>query len=244
MKHTLIRTTPKMDDGLLVDRRATLRWMAAAMATIPLAACGESQGGLTWAEPRPLTGPGYGRDPDMLEPSYPWPLTLTRNELLTVTALVDLIMPADGENPAASAVGVPGFIDEWVSAPYPSQQADRALILPGLAWLDEQAMAGSGRRFGHTDEAGRAAVADRIAWKDRVEPGLEKPAAFFARMRALTMGAYYTSEHGWKEIGYLGNRPASGDYAGPPSEAIEHLKGVLAGMGLAYNPNFDPVRQG
>src|SRR5690606_36098756 len=69
MKHTLINRAPNAGEpngeGVMIDRRATLRWMSAAMATVPLAACGESPSGLGWAEPKPLTGPGYGRDPNM-----------------------------------------------------------------------------------------------------------------------------------------------------------------------------------
>jgi hypothetical protein len=227
-RHTLIRTVPANP-----DRRTTLKWLAAVMAAAPLAACGESSpAGLAWPAPQPITGPGYGRDPDMLEPSYPWPLTLTRDELMAATALVDLILPADGALSSASAAGVPAFIDEWVSAPYADQQKDRALILPGLAWLDTESMARSGRRFAHADLAAQSVIADDIAFRDRIKPGLEKPAEFFARMRSLTLGAWLTTAEGWDYIGYLGNKPSTGDYAGPTPEALEHLAGVLASMGL------------
>jgi hypothetical protein len=40
-----------------------------------------------------------------------------------VTFLADLILPEDEYGPAASALRVPDFIDEWVSAPYPKQRA-------------------------------------------------------------------------------------------------------------------------
>lgn len=230
MAHTLIRTVPDLASP---SRRTTLKWLGAVMAAAPLAACGESPSpGLAWSPPAPLTGSGYGRDPDMLEPSYPWPLTLTRDELLAATALADLILPAEEGLSSASAVGVPAFIDEWISAPYPDQQEDRALILPGLAWLDTESMARTGRRFGHADLAAQKAIADDIAFRDRIKPGLEKPAEFFARMRSLTLGAWFTSADGWDYLGYLGNTPASGDYAGPTPEALQHLAGVLASMGL------------
>ena len=48
-----------------------------------------------------------------------WPLTLTKEQRATATALCDLIIPADDTSPAASSVGVVDFIDEWISAPYP-----------------------------------------------------------------------------------------------------------------------------
>lgn len=217
-----------------VDRRMTLRWLAASLAAGQLAACGEKFGNDDWLAPPALKGKGYGKDPDLLEPTIPWRLTMTREELLATAALSDLIMPADGDAPSASQVGVPAFIDEWVSAPYPDQQKQRELIIPGLAWLDREALARGQQRFVHAGEKVQKAIADDIAFKDRVKPGFEKPAEFFARMRALTMGAYYTTPEGWKQIGYPGNSPIVGEYPGPTPEALAHIKGVIEGMGLKF----------
>jgi hypothetical protein len=218
---------------IAVDRRTTLRWFVAAAAAGQLAACGEQAKGLSWPEVTAIKAKGIGKDP-VLDPAVvPWPLTLSRAELLAAAALADVILPAEGEAPSASAVGVPAFIDEWVSAPYPSQHADRQLIIPGLAWLDDESRMRNKAPFAVADEAGRKAIVDDIAWSGRVKAGLEKHAQFFGRMRALTLGAYFTSREGWKDIGYLGNTPvASGPYPGPTPEAIEHIKGVLDGMGL------------
>ena len=72
------------------------------------------------------------------------------------------------------------------------------------------------------------------AFKAKVAPGNEKPAEFFARLRSLTLGAFYTTREGWADIGYMGNTPGTGDYAGPTPEALAHIKGVIEGMGLKY----------
>jgi hypothetical protein len=225
---------------VLVDRRTTLRWLAAATAAGQIAACSDNkpaENGLVWPEPpTAIVGKGYGKDPNLIEPSVPWPLTLTKSELIATAALVDLILPADGGHPSASQVGVPAFIDEWVSAPYPDQQEHRALILPGLAWLDAEANARGKQKdgFAYVDETVRIAIAEDIAFKDRVKPGYEKPAEFFARMRALTLGAYYTTPEGWKAIGYPGAKPGKGMYQGPTPEALAHIKGVVEDMGLKF----------
>ena len=65
---------------------------------------------------------GIGGDPNLFKKEIPWPRVLSDAEKRTVAALADLIIPADEHGPAASAVGVPDFIDEWVSAPYEQQQ--------------------------------------------------------------------------------------------------------------------------
>lgn len=219
---------------LAIDRRMTLRWLAAAVASGQLAACGEKFGNDDWLAPAALTGKGYGKDPNLNEPVVPWSLTLTRDELLATTALVDLILPAEGDAPSASQVGVPAFIDEWVSAPYPTQQEQRGLIIPGLAWLDRESMTRNNQRFAHVDAAKQKLIADDIAFKDRIKPGFEKPAEFFSRMRTLTLGAYYTTPEGWKDIGYPGGKPIVGDYPGPTPEALAHMKQLVEGMGLKF----------
>lgn len=217
-----------------IDRRTTLRWLAAATAAGQLAACGEKFSGLAWPEPPPIKGAGYGKDPDLYEHAVPWPLTMTKQELATTAALVELILPADADAPSASEVGVHAFIDEWVSAPYPTQQEHRALIIPGLAWLDGEATTRGGQRFDRVTPETRKAIADEIAYAGRVKPGLEKPAEFFARMRALTLGAYYTTPEGWKQIGYPGNNPLVGPYPGPTPEAIDHVRAAVEKLGLTF----------
>jgi hypothetical protein len=219
-----------------VDRRTTIKWLMGTLAVGQLAACGDQAKGLSWPELAAIQAPGIGKDPNLLDPVVPWPLTMTRAELLAAAALSDIILPAEGDAPAPSAVGVPAFIDEWVSAPYPSQHRDRALIIPGLAWLDRESFVKSNTAFATASPEAQKAILDRIAFKDRVEPGLEKPAEFFGRMRALTMGAYYTTQEGWKDIGYMGNTPITGDYPGPTPEALAHIKGVIESMGLKFTP--------
>jgi hypothetical protein len=217
-----------------VDRRITLKWLMGAMAAGQLAACGQGAKGSSWPELEAITAAGIGEDPDLINPVVPWPLTLSPAQLALIAGLVDLILPGEGAIPSPSQVGVPAFIDEWVSAPYPDQHRDRVLIINGLAWLDEEAKVRHGAPFLRVEERAQTAILDDIAFKEKVKPGLEKPAEFFTRLRSLTLGAFYTTPEGWADIGYLGNRPSSGDYAGPPPEALAHIRGVIEGLGLTY----------
>ncbi|MDB5453304.1 MAG: hypothetical protein JWO33_1882 [Caulobacteraceae bacterium] len=217
-----------------VDRRTTLAWLATALAAGQLAACGDGAKGLTWPEVAAIKAKGIGGDPDLEHPVVPWPMTLTRTQLLTAAAAADLILPAEGGAPAPSQVGVPAFIDEWVSAPYPNQHKDRGLILPGLDWLDKQSQTRNGSPFARANPADQKLIFDDIAFKARVKPGLEKPAEFFKRLRALTLGAYFTTQEGWKDLGYLGNAPSNGPYPGPTPQAVAHMRKVVEGMGLKF----------
>lgn len=224
-------TTPAV---IAVDRRVTLKWLMGAMAAGQLAACGDGAKGLSWPELEAIKAAGVGKDPDLANPVVPWPLTMTQAQLEMTAELVDLILPGEGDIPAPSKVGVPAFINEWISAPYPDQHKDRVLIVNGLAWLDEESKVRNGVPFVRAEARAQAAILDDMAFKDRVKPGLEKPAEFFARMRSLTLGAFYTTREGWADIGYMGNTPGTGDYPGPTPEALAHIRGVIEGMGLTY----------
>ena len=212
-----------------IDRRVTLQWLAGAMAASALPLSGAyAAAPKAWPEgtPPPAAGPGYGTDPDLIEGIVPWPKTLSREQLRTAAAIADTILPPEGPHPAPSAVGVHDFIDEWVSAPYPAQAGDRALILPGLAWVEAEAQARHGKAYAALAEADRAAILRDAPQADA------RGKAFLDKMKFLTAGAYYTSEAGIAELGYVGNEPIEGDYPGPTPEAYAHLDRLLASLNL------------
>ena len=205
-----------------MDRRTTIKWMFAAAATVPTLRVH----GYT-AEPlaRDVAGTqaGYGTDPKLMQewkPGGPWPLTLGVQARLATAALCDLIIPADDHSPAASAVGVVDFIDEWISAPYPQQRGDRDIILPGLEWLGAESQRRFGKAFAALDEKQKSAIADDICSPARARPEFAKAAKFFSKFRDLTAGGFYTTPVGMKDIGYTGNVPLD-KFDGPPLEALK-----------------------
>jgi hypothetical protein len=79
------------------------------------------------------------------------------------------------------------------------------------------------------------AVRDPAERKGALEalPHANDPAtqAFFRRLRALVVGAYYTTEAGFEDIGYLGNVARPTD-PGPSAAVKAALEQRLARLGL------------
>ena len=191
-----------------IDRRTALTWIGVVGAATAVGAgvvvYGPKVGGKPEAQ-------GYGTDPKLVTPDKaPWPRLLGDEELQAAAVLADVILPDSGTARAASALGIPDFIDEWVSAPYPDQLKDRPLIRDGLKALAKTSAA---------DQP--AAIA---ALRTAGDP-------FFKRFRALTIGAYYTTEEGFKDIGYIGNVAREAD-EGPSAEVKAALDAKLKALGL------------
>ncbi len=235
--------------GAGISRRESLRRAGllslTAGAPFSFVACAE-QGPASWAMAsiEPVQAPGYGPDPDLVHPApAPWPKTLTDQQLELLAALADLIIPAEGKLPAATDVGVVEVLDEWVSAPYPDQQAHRAMLLSGLDWCDRESQRRVSMPFASATGDAQRAIVDDIAGKD-ASPELEGPRQFFEGLRVLVTGAYYTSPQGVSELGYQGNTPIYGTYPGPSEEAMAHLSEQLEKLGLDLPTNLQPgIRQ-
>ena len=209
------------------DRRETLLWLlrALALSAAPCVAIGPLQ-----AQARGLdvtaaaVGPpgtihgadveGYGRDPDLRHPRVTWPLTLDPEQKAAVTVLADVLLPAEEGSPAASTLGVPDFLDEWISAPYPQQRADREVILAGLAMIQSQSP------LAELNAASAEALVAHLSALAAV--GREPKAHFFSRLRNICLIGYYTSMSGVAQLGYVGYQP-SATFKGPPPEVLALL---------------------
>ena len=201
-----------------IDRRTALTWMGVVGAATAVGAGVVVYGPKLGGEPEPAAK-GYGTDPNLVKPAKaPWPRILSKDELQAAAILADFVLPATATAPAASALGIPDFIDEWVSAPYPDQLKDRPVLRDGLKALVPAIVKG--------DAAKRtAALAALPASADA------RTQAFFKRFRALTIGAYYTTEAGFKDIGYIGNIAREAD-EGPSAEVKAVVEQRLKALGL------------
>ena len=163
---------------------------------------------------------GYGTDPDLLSRPVTWPRTLDKTQLALLRALADLILPKESPHPSATDVGVHEFLDEWVSAPYPQMQADRALILNGLAALDGAMHRDDGIRFEDAPQAKQIAAFDQFCHNPST-------VRFASRLIELMCGGYYTTRDGHAAIGYVGNIGLT-SFPGPPPEVVRHLERALS----------------
>jgi len=193
---------------------------------------------LTGCEPEDLKNPantiekggGYGRTPKEVkhDEELRSETFFNPHELATIALLTDLILPAQGDLPPASDVGVPDFI-EFMAKDYPPFQLR---LRGGLMWLDSQTNTRFNKEFIACSKEEQQTVLDEIAWYDpEAEEPQDKQAGinFFNLIRNLTLTGYYTTETGFKELGYQGNRPNVWD--GVPDA-------VLKEHGLSYEKEW------
>ena len=215
-----------------MDRRQALKVMAiAAAAGSSLVACDPGEEPSATTTPAPATNPkaaGTASDPDLVAPAVPWERSLTEEELESLAALCDMIVPADERSPSASQLGAQDFIDEWVSAPYDRNREDAVVIRGGLVWLDREAA----DRFGGDDVTGprfrelspeqKRAICDDICYLPNAPEGYEAAALFFDRVRYLTSTAFWTTTEGMLDLQYMGNAPRD-RWDPPPPEVLRHI---------------------
>ncbi|MYJ18602.1 MAG: gluconate 2-dehydrogenase subunit 3 family protein, partial [Gemmatimonadetes bacterium] len=187
---------------------------------------------LSGFEPLPPSNPlaaGTAADPDLLAPVVPWEMVLTDEEMRLVAALSDVIIPADERSPSASEVGVPDYVNEFVSAPAHTEQLTQ--LRGGLAWLNREAR----ERFGAGDFPALTVeqqheICDEIRFEPDAPAELKPHARFFDAFRDMISTGFWTTEEGMRDLGYVGNIPLP-SFDGPPPEVLEQLG--LSGEDLA-----------
>ena len=208
------------DKPISLSRRNALKWLAGTAAA-PVALSGAPNE----TAPAPAVYPTrYSfHDPDFSKPmAGPWERLLTKEEMEVITVLADLILPKDENGPAASEVGVPDFINEWVSAPYDDQRESREVIRGGIAWLNTESFRRHEKGVAELSVGQQTALLDEIAAQP-VKAEMRPGAVFFVEFRQLCLGGYYTHSATWKHLGYVGNVSVGGPYPGVPAEMIKQF---------------------
>jgi choline dehydrogenase-like flavoprotein len=194
--------TPPPSEG--VDRRGALARLlnllvlAVSSGGLPLAAAGAASGAAmnhALSEPRLKATPVAG---DFL--------FFSAEQKATVSALAELIIPADTVAPGAQAAKVPEYLDFVLASATPEEQ--RAWT-DGLRVLDELSAERGGKSFAALSaEQQRALLADLVAH----EFSPNSPAArFFVRLKHSVAEGFYTSRVGLLEdLKYKGGTVALG----------------------------------
>lgn len=127
----------------------------------------------------------------------------TEDELKKISILVDLIMPADEQSPAATTLGVPNFI-EFMMKDQPSMQTP---MRGGLMWLDFESEEKFGKLFNSLETAQVLEIVDLVAWPEKATEAYQGGVRWFNMLRNLTCSGYFSTQEGWKYMGYQGNVP-------------------------------------
>lgn len=176
---------------------------------------------------------GYGTDPDLVSPTIPWPFMLSAIQRKQIELLGDTILPGTGDHPSPSAAGLVEFFDEWLSAPYPQQQADRELITRGLLLIEQMAAEKFAKPFVELYEPQKEAIVSGIASAEPPDTQFEIKVQFFRRFRYLLLGGYFTSSIGPQAIGYIGNVPLA-NFPRVSDEVVEKIEVELHKLGLVF----------
>jgi len=166
------------------------------------------------------------------------PKLLTEHEFQTVSRLAELIVPSDERSGSAVDAGAPEFIDLLCS----QNETLARTYTSGIGWLDARMRHRHESTFVEASEQQQTEMLDLLveAQRNSKEPdaewdrdyarfhdyGMEKRSdlgagvRFFDWIRKMSVDAYYTSEIGIKDLGYIGNDALS-EYV-VPQEAIDH----------------------
>lgn len=207
-----------------MDRRKSLKLIATGAIAVPAVMAGCRPGDNKNAPPETAnTTFNLDRNPDELK--YENELLkkekfFTEQEMATITALADIIIPRDEVSGSASDAGVPAFI-EFIVKDMPGHQVP---MRGGLRWLDMQCLKKYTHSFTGCTHEQQIDMVQLIAYPEKAKKNkdLSPGVAFFSLIRDLTASGFYTSEIGVKDIGYMGNKP--NQWNGVPEEVLKQYK--------------------
>lgn len=146
----------------------------------------------------------------------------TPEEFATIAVLADIIIPKDEVSGNASDAKVADFI-EYIVKDEPDFQTP---LRGGLRWLDMHCLNNYQKAFKDCSPQQQIEIVNAIAYPSKAKPEMSYGVTFFNLMRNLTATGFYSTQMGWNDIGYVGNRP--NQWNGVPDE-------VLKQYNLAYS---------
>ena len=122
-------------------------------------------------------------------------------DMETIAAISDLIIPSDEHSPGARAAGVSSFIDLMVSK---SSNEVKALWRDGLVAVDRMSERQFSAPFNRANQEQQISLLKAISRNERRPNTIEE--RFFAAIKSMTVDGYYTSPIGiHQDLRYKGN---------------------------------------
>ena len=210
-----------------MDRRKSLKTLVIGTVTtsVLVEACkpgSEKAADTTTAVPAATDG--YNRmkeEADAEKAVVAQPDFFNAQEMATITVLSDIIIPKDDISGSASDAKVPEFIQYIVK----EMTEHQTPLKGGLRWLDLRCISLYGNAFTDCTKDQQIAVVDTIAYPKKAKKEDQYGVKFFSLLRDLTATGFYTTEIGFKDVGYIGNTITK--WTGVPDD-------VLKQYGYAY----------
>ncbi len=139
-------------------------------------------------------------------------------EFKTLQVLSNWIIPPDEKSKGGIEAGAAEFIDVMAAA----EPKLAAAFTGGVAWLDHQMNTRHGKTFVDCTRPQQQEMLDQIAYRKKAPVEFAPGAAFFALMRAWTVDAFYSSQIGIADLGYVGNTALS-EFNGCPEEVVKQI---------------------
>ncbi|WPR73771.1 gluconate 2-dehydrogenase subunit 3 family protein [Algoriphagus sp. NG3] len=163
------------------------------------------------------------RDQELLSETF-----FTEEERRKLRTLVDIILPKDEESPAATEVGVVDFMEFMMK----DQPGNQTPMRGGLMWLDYEANEKFGKIFNELSNDQVIEIVEEVAWPEKAKSVYQGAVSWFNMLRNLTCSGYFSTEAGWKYIGYVGNQPNVWD--GVPQNVMDRY-------GLKLEEKYLPI---
>src|SRR5436305_1688150 len=131
------------------------------------------------------------------------PRFFAAHEYKTLQALCQTIIPPDADSGGAIEAGAPEFIDLLTS-----ENKDCQVTLGGgLMWLDSTCSDRYGKVYVECTPEQQKEILDKIAYRKNAiaDSSLNQGVAFFSFLRNMTADGFFTSQIGFKYLGYVGN---------------------------------------
>ena len=144
------------------------------------------------------------------------PKALTPRQFRTLERLTDLIVPVENGKPGALQAEVAAWIDLLLSV----NDELRTRYTIGLGWIDTAMKARGAADFVSATPEQQTALLDVIAYQRHRSPEFDPGIDFFILARRMTVGGFYTSRIGMRDV-YQGNTPRAA-FTVPP-EALDYV---------------------